>query len=232
VIVLAAAWLVAQVQAIPCEMVRVPDDATFESFLVALAADTLDLDRVRRIERYTKHSAFTAEQAMRVLSLVGAPAQRQNAVTFVFPFIVDKENFGAVTERFFAAPPGWYALQPDRCDPRGERLLVGPYAAATGLLLPGGICIALMRISDADFARMKRAVSSEALSSRQVQALRRHLRDHLFSAAEAASLLQLVTYRDEKLEAGRLLRPRIVDPDVWNGTVCRALSDWFDCPLD
>jgi hypothetical protein len=224
-----ATWFLAQPE---CPTVRMPPAAVYDALVRAIDRSTTDPDRLRQIETYVKTSALTAEQAVRLVLMLSGIAQRQNARAITFPFIVDKEAYGQAAERHSLAPPGWYALQPDRIDVPGRRVLVGYVVATTGVLVPGTLCLALEPIAAAEFADLKAAIAAESLASRQVRALRRQLRDRLFSATQAREILHLVAYRDEQLEAGRLLRPRVLDPETWNALVCKADSDWFDCAID
>ncbi|MCC6809210.1 MAG: DUF4476 domain-containing protein [Deltaproteobacteria bacterium] len=222
------ALLLAAVAEAGCPVVRLPSDATFAALASALDRDSTDGDRMRRVETYVAKSALLAAQAVRVYLTFSAPAQRHNAAVLVFPYVVDKDNFADLEPR--VPVPPWYAAQPDRAG--AGMLIVGPIVAATGLRLQPAICLALAPITDADVQKMQGAVASERPASAQVRAVRAHLRDRTFTAAQAKALIDAVLYRDEKLAAGRLLRARVIDPPAWNKNVCQPMSDWFDCAID
>jgi hypothetical protein len=89
-------------------------------------------------------------------------------------------------------------------------------AATPGRGIPSSSISALLRSLETEaFAEGRRRVLEEAAQTRW------------FTAAQVRRILETLDFSEERVEAGVLLHPRVVDPDSW-GTVYGA----FDFPSD
>lgn len=210
-----------------CPTISLPPDTKFTALLQAVQRDATEDDRVRRIEAYVKQHAVLAKQAVQLI-----PYARYNIAAIVFPAIVDKDAIVLTAMDQRVTIPKWYLAQPDRLDVEHARLLVGPIAQITGLALPGTLCIKLTPADDRDVTAVQREMDTQQLAADKVRIVYTALRDRLFTAQQAKTLIDAIPYHAEKVEAGRALRNRVVERAAWNQLVCNSRSEWFDCALE
>lgn len=94
-----------------------------------------------------------------------------------------------------ASPP------PPRPEPRPEPKAVAPPPVQTGP----------QPMTDAEFAQLKRTIAMELGDKAKIATLGVALGDNWITAAQAGKLLDVVVYREGKLEALPSLRARILD---------------------
>jgi hypothetical protein len=163
---------------------------------------------------------LTADEAMARVAAVTSLTERYNLAVALYPYVVDKDNWSILP-----VPP-----------PRYERVVV----AADGAYLevrPGPgltpvLCLRLQRIPAPVFAGLLDAIKAESLRHARPLRLQRLLRNWMFTSAQIRDLLALMEYREETTTAGTLLRPRTIEPQLWNKEVCAKVKDFDDCALD